>query len=336
MHLISSCIACLMNSPESACGTLPQTHVPAPPAQEPSRAAGADTGVQPTWCNEESGLLSKNWNRHPGCFCVAIMQCSDKLLGPNPIHSVWRRGTVPFRKAVTIRALFLVLLWTSMHGPLISFTKPQIIVKGFYQTYVRGTFGCHEDSIWQMFLSKQICTGRQCRSNYWCTPPQLVFQPFSPLAVTAEITYGLGAVFAVVPRLVLCKPLLLLVQGPRLQDHLLQLEGGVAVQAALLWGTGTPQTRVSHGAGSLLLSKRAQELLLSTALHLRVQTGPGWAREAARCSYSRSGQSPAPRASRPRRSRPRLTSRLTSECRRGRRSGARGSPSAAAMTKAFP
>lgn len=48
-------------------------------------------------------------------------------------------------------------------------------------------------------------------------------------------THRLGAVSAAVPRLILGQPLLLLVQGPRLQDHFLQLKGGVAVQAAFLW-----------------------------------------------------------------------------------------------------
>lgn len=41
-------------------------------------------------------------------------------------------------------------------------------------------------------------------------------------------------ILAVVSRPVLGQPLLLLVKGTRLQDHLLQLEGGVAVEATLL------------------------------------------------------------------------------------------------------
>lgn len=43
-------------------------------------------------------------------------------------------------------------------------------------------------------------------------------------------------VFAVVSGAVLGQSLLLLVQRPRLQDHLLQLEGGVAVQTTFLRG----------------------------------------------------------------------------------------------------
>lgn len=41
-------------------------------------------------------------------------------------------------------------------------------------------------------------------------------------------------VFAVVSGSILGQPLLLLVERPRLQDHLLQLEGGVAVQTTFL------------------------------------------------------------------------------------------------------
>lgn len=48
-------------------------------------------------------------------------------------------------------------------------------------------------------------------------------------------THRLGAVSAAVPRLILGQPLFLLVQRPRLQDHLFQLKGGITVQAAFLW-----------------------------------------------------------------------------------------------------
>jgi len=48
-------------------------------------------------------------------------------------------------------------------------------------------------------------------------------------------THGLR-VLAVVTGPVLGQPLLLLVQGTRLQDHLLQLKGGVTVEAAFLLG----------------------------------------------------------------------------------------------------
>jgi hypothetical protein len=48
-------------------------------------------------------------------------------------------------------------------------------------------------------------------------------------------THRLGTVSAAVPRLILGQPLFLLVQRPRLKDHLLQLKGGITVQAAFLW-----------------------------------------------------------------------------------------------------
>lgn len=48
-------------------------------------------------------------------------------------------------------------------------------------------------------------------------------------------THRLGTVSTAVPRLILGQPLFLLVQRPRLQDHLLQLKGGITVQAAFLW-----------------------------------------------------------------------------------------------------
>lgn len=48
-------------------------------------------------------------------------------------------------------------------------------------------------------------------------------------------THRLGTISAAVPRLIFGQPLFLLVQRPRLQDHLLQLKGGITVQAAFLW-----------------------------------------------------------------------------------------------------
>lgn len=119
-------------------------------------------------------------------------------------------------------------------------------------------------------------------------------------------THGLRAVLAVVPRFVLRQPLLLLVQRPGLQDHLLQLEGGVAVQAALLQTHG-------HTRSSL---RRERSKPRAGAV------GGPW--------YSRWGRSPAPGASGRHRPRARQTDMLTSGCQPGRRSGARGSPSAAA------
>lgn len=80
-----------------------------------------------------------------------------------------------------------------------------------------------------------------------CDPPELGRQ--GPLSPTTEEgvrgqsrggrvpgrTHRWAAVPAAVPGPALGQTLLLLVQRPRLQDHLLQLEGGVAVQAAFLW-----------------------------------------------------------------------------------------------------
>ena len=60
--------------------------------------------------------------------------------------------------------------------------------------------------------------------------------PPGPVPASQAPTHGLGAVPAAVPGPGLGQPFLLLVQGPGLQDHLLQLEGGVAVQAAFLLG----------------------------------------------------------------------------------------------------
>lgn len=99
-------------------------------------------------------------------------------------------------------------------------------------------------------------------------------------------------------------------QGPGLQDHLLQLEGGVAVQAALL------QT---HGhTGSSLPSEFPEPRVGAVS------------RQAMVLWYSRWGQSPAPGASGRHRPRARQRDMLMSGCQPGRRSGARGSPSAAA------
>lgn len=77
-------------------------------------------------------------------------------------------------------------------------------------------------------------------------------------------THRLGAVSAAVPRLILGQPLFLLVQRPRLQDHLFQLKGGITVQAAFLWRdrvlspackspTSTP-TAWSHLSGHMELT----------------------------------------------------------------------------------
>ena len=80
-----------------------------------------------------------------------------------------------------------------------------------------------------------------------CDPPELGRQE-NPCSPTTEGVRGQSrgswvpgcahrraAVPAAIPGPALGQTLLLLVQRPRLQDHLLQLEGGIAVQAAFLW-----------------------------------------------------------------------------------------------------
>lgn len=68
--------------------------------------------------------------------------------------------------------------------------------------------------------------------------PHLLRRGMSRPRGVGRVPHRLRAVPAAVPGPVLGQPLLLLVQGPGLQDHLLQLEGGVTVKAAFLWGHG--------------------------------------------------------------------------------------------------
>lgn len=72
---------------------------------------------------------------------------------------------------------------------------------------------------------------RQCREARLLSPDSSL----GDLSACAEddVTHRLR-ILAVVSRPVLGQPLLLLVKGARLQDHLLQLKGGVAVEATFL------------------------------------------------------------------------------------------------------